>query len=549
VTSNVDIAALTEKQVAPLRQQLRSMVEAGQAEDAVEKALEMLTAFVAHATKTELERALRRLNKSEKVDPSQLRLLLAGLGDAGELAAEAPATEDGAAEDDSISDPAIDAMLEEAERERQGARRKKRGRQSLPESLPRRVVPLAVPEAERVCPTCENERTVIGHETREVLELIPVRFEVVRYERETRACSTCKDRVVTGPAPDGVFERCLAGPHLLAHVAVAKYADSMPLYRLSGALARMGARISDSTLGGWIALVSNELQPLLEALWAELRDAFLVQTDATGIAVLDRDAPDGKRMGSMWCYIGDGRLCVFRYAVNAEAQHGPWKYLAGRTGYIQADASNSFDRLYNGKAANGTEIGCLAHARRGFVDLLGRDERVARPIALIAQLYRVEEAATHKGLSPEERLALRRRHSRPIVERLRKWLDKNAGRDTPRSDFGRACQYFVNHWEALTRFLEDGRIGLDNNLCEQQMRSIALTRRNSLFVGSDEGGIRAATLFSFMRTCALNDVDPLAWLTDVLKKLASGWPHSRIAELLPHRWGQQPAQQPQPDPA
>jgi transposase len=546
-----NVAELTERQVAPVREQLRALLSEGRAEDAIEQALAVLTTYVARATQAQLEAALRRLNKSERVDPNQLRLLLGELADAEAAQAAAPVdaeATDAVDDDVVVEDPVIEEMLREAKDERGGGTRQ-RGRGRLPASLPRREVTLQVPAAERVCPTCEEERHVIGHDRREVLELASVRFEVVSYVQEILGCPTCKDRIVTAPPPDEVFERSLAGPGLLAHVVVSKYADNIPAYRQSAQYARMGARISDSTLGGWIARVAAELGPLFDVMWAELCSAFVVQTDATGITVLDRDAADGKRVGAMWCYVGDGRLCAFRYAPDAQAQHGPWKYLAGRTGYIQADASNSFDRLFNGKVAHATEVGCLAHARRDFVDLLGRDERVARPLALIAQLYRVEEAATQKGLSHEERLALRRRHSRPVVEKLRKWLDRNTGRDPPQSAFAKACQYFVNHWKALTRFLEDGRLSLDNNTCEQQMRTIALGRRNSLFVGSDAGGERAAVLYSFMRTCALCGVDPQAWLADVLRKLAAGWPKARLAELLPHRWTEKRPQQLQPEPA
>ena len=338
----------------------------------------------------------------------------------------------------------------------------------------------------------------------------------------------------------------MASVALVAFVVASKYDAFLPLYRMQKLCRQMGCPISDDTLGGWVTRAGDELEPLAEALLQEVKESWLVQTDATGIRVLDIDAPGGSRLGQMWCYLGDGgRLCVFKYAPDGEGQNGPWKYLAGRTGYVQADASSTFDRLFNGRAADAIEVGCIAHARRGLAELLDSDPRVAWPLKRIQQLYRVEKAAKAQNMGPGARLALRRQKSKPVLDTLRAWLVKAVGREPPKSALAGACAYWLNHWVALTRFLDDGRLEIDNTDVEREMRSIALTRKNSLFVGSDRGGREAAILHSLVRTCVLNDVEPIAWMTDVLGKLLDGWPKSRIRELLPHRWVKQAEQEPQ----
>jgi transposase len=233
-----------------------------------------------------------------------------------------------------------------------------------------------------------------------------------------------------------------------------------------------------------------------------LEVAYLNQTDATGVKVLDPESPENIQRGTMWCCVGDERNVVFRYTPTGEGARGPWEFLAGRTGYVQADAASVFDRLFNGRVASAVEVGCWSHSRRKLTELQDMDCRVAYPLKLIARLYRIEHLADA-------------------------------------SDLAKAAAYMINHWAALTRFLQDGRLKLDNNLCEQQLRAIALGRNNFLFFGSHRAAERAAVLYSLTRTCALQRVSPLSYLANVLRKLAAGWPQSRIDELLPG--GRQPA--------
>jgi hypothetical protein len=261
--------------------------------------------------------------------------------------------------------------------------------------------------------------------------------------------------------------------------------------------------------------------------------------------VLDRDDPEHIRRGTMWCMAGDRKNVVFRFAPTGSGEDGPWQFLAGRTGYTQADAANIFDRLFNGERAQAIEVGCMAHARRKFHALADSDPRVAYPLELIGKLYRVEHLADRRGLSPEDRKVLRQERSMGILGRLRRWITKTAAAEPPESALHKACAYSLNHWTALTRFLEDGRLVPDNNFCELQIRSVAVGRKSFLFAGSDAGAERAAILYSLLRTCAVQGVDSYAYLIDVLNKLAAGWPQSRIDELLPEHWAAARAAKPQ----
>jgi hypothetical protein len=238
----------------------------------------------------------------------------------------------------------------------------------------------------------------------------------------------------------------------------------------------------------------------------------------------------------MWCYVGDDRDVLFRYTPTGEGETGPWTFLAGREGYIQADASNVFDRLFNGEVAKAVELGCWSHARRKLVALEETDCRVAYPLKLIARLYRIEHLADARGLAPKARARLRQERSSPVLEKVRRWFAATCASEPPSTELAKAAAYALNHWTALTRFVDDGRISPDNNLCEQQLRDIAQGRKNYLFAGSHGAARRAARLYSLTRTCIQYGVPPERYFTDVLGKLAAGWPETRLDELLPHRW-------------
>ena len=524
-----DIRRSVKKELSPLRARIDELVATGRAPEAVDTLFGALEDVLTDSTSK--VSALR----SEKVDRDQLQLMLDELGDD---------------DDDTSDDDESDALQPtDFAPEAPKPKRTPHGRRPLPQDLPREPLDVPVSEKERACPSCGGERALIGHETSEVLELVPAHFKVVEVRREKVACGTCRDAVVTAPPADELYERMLAGPDLLSYVAVSKYADHLPLNRLRRLFKRMGVDLATSTLSGWVAFVTEQLEPIVERMWQQLYAGHLIQTDATGMKVLDRDVDQNIVLGQMWCYVGDRQQVVFRYTPTGDGATGPWLHLAGREGYVQADAANVFDRLFNGKVANATEVGCWFHARRRFFRLLEVEPDAARAIDFIGRLYGVDRLASAEKLDPDERRRLRDAKSRPILKRFRRWLDRTRRRHPPKSGLGTACAYVIRHWRALNTFLEDGRLPLDNNRCERQIRDLCLGRKNYLFCGSHAGGQRAAIVYSVTRSCLLNGVDPLAYVSDVLRKLAAGWPNSRLDELLPYRWAQQSEEQSQSEAA
>jgi transposase len=526
-----------QEEIDAIRETMASLIAEGRSAEAIDAALSMLvqmrhlnTELMLRIAALQRERSGRR---SEKIDPAQLSLLL-------QLCEEA--APDSLEEEPVDDDPQDGEVIDESEKVRRRPRRRRPSKE-----LPRDVIHHELPAEERKCSGCGEEMRHIGDDTSEILELVPAQFRVQEHHRPKYACPRCKETVKTAPGPAKLIDKGLPGPALLAHVVQSKYEDAIPLQRLRKIYHRAGVDLSVSTLCDWVEAVAEEVRPLVERTEAKMLGSHVVQTDGTGLKVLDRDDPEHIRRGTMWCSVGDRKHVVFRFAPSGSGEDGPWKFLAGRTGYLQADASNVFDRLFNGEVAQAIEVGCMVHARRKFYALVDSDPRVAYPLELIGKLYRVEDFADRRGLSPEERQQLRQERSTGILERLQRWITKTAAREPPESALHKACAYSINHWEALTRFLQDGLLALDNNLCELQIRSLAVGRKSFLFAGSDAGAERAAILYSLLRTCALQGVDCYAYLVDVLEKLAAGWPASRIDELLPETWAARRAA-PMPEP-
>ncbi len=464
---------------------------------------------------------------SERVDPDQLRLMFEQLcSQGGPLSAPDVQAEE-------REDAQLKEQIEAAKKTQPKSRRRRRG---APVAIERQVHYQELPEAERGCEQCSRTKGPIGEHVTHRLEYVPGHFVDHETHIVDYACGACREGVVSAPAPPQVIVRSSAGASLLAHLVVSKYVDHTPLHRLDDIYARAGKAIPVSTLADWLGAVADLVEPLVSELVVRLRTAVVIRTDATGIKVLDHDSPDNIERGTMWAYVGDDRYVVFRYAPTGAGSGGPWEFLKDRTGYVQADAASVFDRLFNGLVANAIEVGCWAHGRRRFVALRDTDCRVAYPLLLIGRLYRIERLATVRNASPGERTALRQELSVPVLDKLKRWLVPTVMEEPPGSDLAKAAAYVLNQWEPLNRFVEDGRLDIDNTLCERQQRAIAMGRRNYLFCGSHQAARRAAVLYSLSRTAALHGLDPLLYFTDVLRKLAAGWRQSRIAELLPGLW-------------
>jgi hypothetical protein len=264
--------------------------------------------------------------------------------------------------------------------------------------------------------------------------------------------------------------------------------------------------------------------------------SIVLKTDGTGLDVLDKTHPENIKRGSLYCHVGDGPELFFRYVPN-QAKEGPQEILASREGYIVADAGGVYDGLFSRSGSKAVEVGCWMHCRRGFFKAadLG-DLRAAIALKYIKQLYKVEEQARQLKADARRRERLRRSKSQPILNRLHAWIAGLYPQEPPKTPLHRAMGYAINQWEALNRFVEDGRLPIDNGEVERAIRTVAVGRRNYLFAGSDEGAKRAAVIYTVIGSCTLAGVNPWEYLRDVLEKLVGGWPAKRLEELLPAAW-------------
>jgi transposase len=410
------------------------------------------------------------------------------------------------------------------------------GRQKLPEDLPRQEHILAVGESEKTCPLCHATKELIGYETSEVLDYIPGHFEVQVYKREKRVCKRCEEGLVVAPPAYKLIEKGIPGVGLMTEILISKFRDHLPLYRLEERFSRLGVSLSRSTMSSWVQMVTEDLlQPLADRLCQQTLASFLVQSDDTTLRVLDRSHPKNAHLGYLWFYIGDHRYAFVDFTTN-RSREGPIGILKSRkTGYLQTDGYAGYERLYNGQEAALTHVGCWMHARRKFHEVYElKDLRALPVLELIRNLYAIEDDC--RDHNAEDRLAARKSRSRPIIDAIQKWLENHVDTIPPKTRIGQAITYMRNQWISLTRFLEDGRLPLDNGEVERAIRPVAIGRKNYLFAGSRRGARNAAAIYSLMATCALNDIQPDKYLADVLDKLIHDWPAKRIDNLLPDRW-------------
>jgi transposase len=412
-------------------------------------------------------------------------------------------------------------------------RRSRPARKPLPEDLPREVI-THLP-AHSSCPDCGGTLRQFGEDVSEQLERIPATFKVIRHVRPKFACTACES-VVEAPAPARPIDRGLPGPGLLAHVLVSKYADHLPLYRQSQIYAREGVDLDRSTLAGWVGAASELLTPLVDRISKHVLAAAKIHADDTPVPVL---APgNGKtKTGRLWTYVRDDRpaglktapAVWFAYSEGRKGEH-PKRHLKDFKGAIQADAYSGFHHLYG----DGTiyEVACWAHTRRKFHDIhvARASPTTTEALARIGALYGIEEEI--RGKPAELRCSVRQGRARPLLDQLRQWMEKTLRSLSTKSETAGAIRYALSHWRALTRYVDDGKLEIDNNAAERALRAVAIGRKNYLFMGADSGGQRAASLYSLIGTAKLNGLDPAFYLRTVLATIAEH-PINRIEELLP----------------
>lgn len=410
--------------------------------------------------------------------------------------------------------------------------RKKRGATRISKDLPRETIVLEVLEAERKCPCCGDTMQEIGREVSERIDFVPAVTKVIETVRPKYACKKHEEcGVRTAPLPVQPVAKGMATAGLIAHVLVAKYKDHLPLYRQSCIFARHGAEIPESTLGDWVRDAVELLTPVVFAMKASVLESAVVQSDDTPVLVLDRAHPEGRKRGFLWAYVGDRDEVVFDFTPG-RSREGPKRFFGDFRGILQADAYSGYDHLYvNGHIV---EAGCMAHGRRGFVKAEVEDKvNAGHALAAIRRLYAIEREAKEQNLCPEARRELRQREALPVLHAMKPWLTELRKTTRPKSFLGKAVGYFLNQWDALCFFTGDGRVAIDNNRVERQMRCVAVGRKNWLFAGSEEGGRRAAAIYSLVCTCGLLGIEPWAYLKDVLQRIAEG---VDPATLTPRLW-------------
>ena len=462
--------------------------------------------------------------RSEKLDPAQLALAL---------------------EDLEIAVAAAQADEEKHDNVRSTQRRAETKRASLPPHLPR-IEQVLEPDS-TICPCCNGAMHPIGEDRSERLDVIPAQYRVLVTRRPKYACRACEGAVVQAPAPARLIEGGLPTEATVAHVLVNKYANHLPLYRQWQILARQGVDIDRSNLALWTGRGAFLLAPVVQRMLELLKGSAKLFCDETRAPVLDPGRGRTKK-GYLWAIARDDRpwgsadppAVVYLYAPGRGGEHA-LRHLTGFTGILQVDGYSGYNALADPARLGGavTLAYCWSHFRRQFYDIAkgGNAPIAGQTLARIAQLYAIEDSI--RGQPASQRQTVRQQRAKPLVDELFVWLEAQLRLVPKGAKIADAIRYGFNHQDGLRRFLEDGRIEIDTNTVERTIRPIALNRKNSLFAGHDEGGIHWGVMASLVESCKLNNIEPQAYLTDVLTKLVEGWPMRRLDELLPWVWAQQ----------
>ncbi len=485
-----------------------------------------------HAENDKLRLLIQRLlrhqfgRRSEQLSPEQLQF---GLEELEQTIAANQAAQDEAA---------AAAGLAPKPRAAQPAR----NHGALPAHLPRYEVVVDI--ANRHCPCCGKALRAIGELRTEQLDIVPAQLRVRVTRRPRYVCGSCEESVIVAPAPDRPVDGGMPTVALVAHVVVSKFADSLPLYRQAQMLARQGVTLDRSTLANWVGRACWWLTPLYELVLGTVLSSAKLFADDTTLPVLDPGRGRTKT-GRLWCYAVDDRpwcgaghpAAAYVYSEDRKAVR-PTGHLAGFRGVLQVDGYAGFKRLAGDRADASVRLAfCWAHMRRPFYDFFvsTKSPLAAEVLARIRELYAIE--AGIRGHPAEYRREVRQTRSRPIVEALHAWLQDHVDRVSAASDLAQAIRYAIRHWPGLVVFLDDGRVEMDTNVVERAIRPNTLTRKNALFAGSDGGARHWAIAMTLIQTAKLNEIDPMAWLADVLDRIVCGQTKAHeLHTLLPWNW-------------
>jgi transposase len=438
------------------------------------------------------------------------------------------------------ADEAAGVEAQDAQRRTERVAKRRSNRGSLPEHLPR--IETLVDVADKTCPCCSGTLHLIGEDRAERLDIVPAQLRVLVVRRPKYACRACEAVVVQAPAPARLIEGGIPTEATVAHVVVGKYADHLPLYRQAQIYARQGIKLDRSTLADWVGRAAFLLRPVHERLLETLKRSGKLFADETTAPVLDPGRGRTKT-GQLWAYARDDRpwggsdppAVAYVYAPDRKAER-PMAHLAGFTGVLQVDGYGGYRPL--AETGQVQLAFCWAHVRRRFYELAaaGPAPIASEALERIKALYAIE--AEIRGLEPETRGAVRQAKSLPLIQALEPWLNAKLATISQKTKLAEAIRYALSRWAGLTIFLEDGRIELDNNSVERSIRPLALTRKNSLFAGSDGGAEHWAILASLIETAKLNEVDPQAYIVGVITRIVAGHPQSQIDQLMPWSYAQ-----------
>lgn len=415
--------------------------------------------------------------------------------------------------------------------------RRKATRKPLPEHLEREVIVHDPEEKHCTCGACLER---IGEDVTEKLNIKPAQFYVQRHVRSKWVCRQC-DTLIQEPMPAEVIDKGIASAELLAHILISKYADHLPLYRQQAQFQRQGVEIARSTLADWTGTCGAQLAPLVHALQDQLLAQPILHADETPLSVLQTKGAKNKR-GYLWSYCtpshSDFKAVVYDFTEGRSGQYAQdflkdWQS-AEEKRYLVCDDYGGYKALFKNDPAL-LEVGCWAHARRKFHDLFKANQSpiAAQALEQIQQLYALDKQS--QAFTLEEKHQFRQQEIKPFLDRYHAWLTQLRAKANPSTGLAKAIDYSLKRWHSLTQFISDPRLPLDNNQVENQIRPIALGRKNWLFAGSVRAAQRAAMVMSLIQSAKLNDLDPHAYLTDVLRRLPTH-PNHRINELLPTQW-------------